>query len=254
MSASYGTSLMLPHRADDPQRLSRIETLATMIRQAHVDIPEIRTSAQAQMLERYSSAVHRYLVGATHDEGLADELFQEFAVRFLRGDFRHFQPERGRFRQYLKSSLSRLVSEYRTRRQPLPTTPLDADLVQRPEAEVEFQGAWRSELFAGAWTRLQEYELSSGQPDFTVLHYRMQHPELRSQQLAAALAPTLGPHVDVNWMRKRLHHARNKFADALLEQVAQSLTEPSQAALAEELAELELLEFCRTALERWRHS
>ena len=39
----------------------------------------------------------------TRDEQLAEELFQEFALRMLRGDFRRAEPLRGRFRDYLKT-------------------------------------------------------------------------------------------------------------------------------------------------------
>jgi hypothetical protein len=46
----------------------------------------------------YHRAVHRYLLGALRDEDAAEELFQEFALRFVRGDFRWADRGRGRFR------------------------------------------------------------------------------------------------------------------------------------------------------------
>jgi len=47
-----------------------------------------------------------------------------------------------------------------------------------------------------------------------------------------------------------LQRAHTKFAELLLDQVAVSLTEPSATQLAEELRALDLLKYCRSALER----
>src|SRR3712207_7176976 len=45
-------------------------------------------------------------------EAAAEELLQEFAVRFLRGDFRRADPQRGRFRDYVKTALIHLVIDH----------------------------------------------------------------------------------------------------------------------------------------------
>ena len=39
--------------------------------------------------------VHRYFLKAVRDPGEAEELDQEFAIRFLRGDFRRSDPDQG---------------------------------------------------------------------------------------------------------------------------------------------------------------
>src|SRR5262249_42324166 len=46
------------------------------------------------------------------DDDAAEELTQEFAVRFLRGDFRQADPSRGRFRDLLKRALRHLAIDY----------------------------------------------------------------------------------------------------------------------------------------------
>jgi DNA-directed RNA polymerase specialized sigma24 family protein len=46
------------------------------------------------------------------DPEVADDLAQEFALRFLRGDFQRADPERGRCRDYLKRALINLVHDY----------------------------------------------------------------------------------------------------------------------------------------------
>jgi hypothetical protein len=44
---------------------------------------------------------------------------------------------------------------------------------------------------------------------------------------------------------------RGKFADLLLEEVSRSLHAGDPDKLAEELIELDLLDYCRSSLERW---
>ena len=45
-----------------------------------------------------------------------------------------------------------------------------------------------------------------------------------------------------------LHRAREQFANLLLDEVEQSLDDPSHDDLEEELIELQLIEYCRDAL------
>ena len=58
---------------------------------------------------RYGGAVHRYLLASLRDVDAADELAQEFALRFLRGDFKNADPGKGRFRDFLKRAVYRLM-------------------------------------------------------------------------------------------------------------------------------------------------
>ena len=53
-----------------------------------------------------------------------------------------------------------------------------------------------------------------------------------------------------NWVRKRLLYAREKFSELLLEELAQSLEDPTPEALEDELTVLGLLGACRAALLR----
>ena len=66
------------------QRLSQIQTLWTLVRHAH-QVPEGSPTAQKELLDRYGGAVERYLLGALRDPDAADEVFQEFAIRLLKG-------------------------------------------------------------------------------------------------------------------------------------------------------------------------
>ena len=61
-----------------------------------------------------------------------------------------------------------------------------------------------------------------------------------------------GKPVTAGWVRKRLYLAREKLGELLLEEIRQSLDTPSEADMVQELIELNLLKYCRSALERRR--
>src|SRR5271170_5133899 len=105
--------------SDLERRLSSITTLWSVVMQAHQGETDESARARRQLLERYLGAVYRYLLGALRDGDAADELFQEFALRFVRGDFKRADPERGRFRDFVKSSLFYLVVNHQKRKRPL---------------------------------------------------------------------------------------------------------------------------------------
>jgi RNA polymerase sigma-70 factor (ECF subfamily) len=86
-------------------RLSRISTRWTLLREAHGDADDERGLAMAALLERYRRAVYGYLVVTLRSHDAAEEVFQDFAVRFLEGGFGRADPGRGRFRNYLKTAI-----------------------------------------------------------------------------------------------------------------------------------------------------
>src|SRR5437870_2922686 len=96
-------------------RLSRISTLWSQIVQAHAGQASGVTAAQQALMQRYAGAVYRYLVAMVRDPDVAEDLAQDFAVRFLRGDFRRADPDRGRFRDFVKMALRHLVADHHRR-------------------------------------------------------------------------------------------------------------------------------------------
>jgi RNA polymerase sigma-70 factor (ECF subfamily) len=232
------------------QRLSRINTLWTMVFQAHAasgDQDEVQ-QAQCILLERYRGAIFRYLLGAVRDAEAAEELAQEFALRFVRGDFRRADPKKGRFRNYLKTSLSRLVTDHHRARQqaPGPLAPSVIGGAPAEDDEPSFAANWRQELLERTWQALAEFN-----PTYhAALHLRIEDPELPSAQMAAQLSEQLGKPISAALVRKSLQRAHDKFADLLLDEVALSLETSSPSEMEQELKELDLLRFCRSALER----
>jgi RNA polymerase sigma-70 factor (ECF subfamily) len=242
-------------RAELDRHLSQMSTAWTNLRRAHDGPEDDAAAARGEILERYGTAIYRYLLGATRDPETADELYQELAVKVLQGDFRHADRSRGRFRDSLKTSLYHLVSRARSRPRAQPLTTDVAEPTGEPEIPADdesFLRIWREELLQRAWTQLKEREARSGQRLYTVLRFRTDYPKLSSQEMAEKLSERLGRSLSAEWVRKWIHRARLVFAELLVDDVARSLTDPSPQSLEEELAELKLLDHCVTAVQNYR--
>ncbi len=232
------------------QQLSRMSTEWTMVVQAHAGEADAANAALAALAQQYLAVVYRYLLGAVRDPDAAAELTQELALRILRGGFRHADPSRGRFRDYLRTALIHLVDDYhrarRARPRPLPHDVPDTPAPTGPELEAEFLPSWRAELLDRTWKAL-----AAAQPTYhAVLLFRVENPDVPSPRMAEELAARLGTPMRPDQVRKALQRAHAKFAELLVEEVAASLGDPSPEELAEEVRELDLLKYCRSAVER----
>jgi len=244
-------------KGDTNDRLSRISTCWDVIFEAHHGRGQAVTAAQRLLLQRYCGAIYRYLLGALHDSHAAEELSQEFALNFIQGNFKRADPQRGRFRDYVKTVLYHLIANYqrRLRRGPVglsPEMPDPADSVTpyTEAADREFLARWREELLGRTWEALAKLEESTGQLVHTVLHFRASKPDMASAQMAELLGARLGRALTAAGVRQTLHRAREKFADLLLEEVARSLETDDLDAVEQELIDLELLPYCQDALAR----
>jgi RNA polymerase sigma-70 factor (ECF subfamily) len=238
---------------DEDARLSRIATRWTMLQEARDGPPEAAAEARKLLLLRYHRAAYRYLLGAVRDPDAAEELAQELALRFLRGDFRRADPERGRFRDYLKTALIHLVDGYYGARRDRPR-PLPADEIVRVATVADLGGdflsSWRTELIDRALEALAQARPTQ----HAALMARLDDPAATSTELADRIAAKLGKPVRADHVRKALQRAHESFAELLLEDVAHSLGPDPGVALEQELRELDLLKYCRQALERRREA
>jgi RNA polymerase sigma-70 factor (ECF subfamily) len=241
-------------RLERNQSLSQLSTEWSLIFQSHTGTPEQVAAAQAELMGRYAGAVHRYLLSALHDPHAASDLSQEFALRFLRGDFHRADPSRGRFRDFVRRALRNLTIDDRRRSRarrvsdafPEPIDPVEEDR----EFDRQFLASWRSELMARAWDALERLEEQTGQPYHAVLRLRVEHPESHSPELAERLSATLGRPITAGGVRMALQRSRDRFVGFLLEEVKGSLNSPTPDELEEELIALDLMEYCRPVLRR----
>jgi RNA polymerase sigma-70 factor (ECF subfamily) len=237
------------------QHLSQIATQWSVLYQAHQGDQTAAARARQLLMQRYCGAVYRYLLRAVREPAVAEDLTQEFALRFVQGRFGHADPSQGRFRNYVKAALFRLVQDHhRSKGKQLRAAPLESDAqVADPHdeaAERDFRESWRQELLSRAWAALDAVQKQSGQPYHTVLRLRADQPELSSNEMAQAVSTRLGRAISSANLRQLLHRGRERFAELLLDEVCQSIEGSTIEQVEEELAELNLLKYCQDVLDK----
>jgi RNA polymerase sigma-70 factor (ECF subfamily) len=237
--------------------LSRISTIWTKVLRAQGEESPRKAQLQAEMIERYSGAIYRYLLKLLATADAADEVFQEFALHWVQGGFRHADPDRGRFRDYLKTSLARMAGRYRQRQQRQPRQLLCDELPEperaafQPELDGQFTSSLRDELLDRTWNRLRALEQQTRKPYFTVLYFRARHLEMTSEQMAQQLAGPLGePSLTAASVRKTLQRARQAYAELLLAETAAMLGSQDPESIEQEVIALGLKAYCWPAIQR----
>jgi RNA polymerase sigma-70 factor (ECF subfamily) len=253
--------------AEYSDNLGEVVTAWTKVFNAAETAGEIAERARGELLLRYHEAVQRYLRRQLNDDHAADQLYSNFALRVLEVDpfLKRADPTRGRFRDYLKAILRRMVIDHfrgtqRERRHRQELTPgADAEPVQpalADEEDEQFTACWRQEVINHAWKALDAVEKQTGRPYATVLRLQEQQPGVRSAQLAEQLSAKLGQPFTAAGVRQLVHRGREAFGDLLVKEVARSLqAAPGQPVergrIEAELIDLKLFfSYCKDAVER----
>ena len=135
--------------------LSRIETHWTAGCPSTWELRRSRGSGgpRAALGVQYGGGVRRYLLASVRDVDAADDLCEEFALRFLRGDFKNANPGRGRFRDFVKRAVYNLMVDYHHLARPGRARSTAAFPSPRPRAtdplrdhDSRFLESWRDEL------------------------------------------------------------------------------------------------------------
>lgn len=221
-------------------------------------------AARNWLLVHYHDAVYRYLCAKLGDTHAAGELFSQFAVRVLEIHpfLKRADPKKGRFRDYLRAVLSRMIIDwYRKASKEPAALPVDAEPAVEVDddlGEAEFRAVWAEELCNHAWRRLEEIEKSEGKPFYSLLLYKAQNPKTRAEELAQYFTQKLGRPIAAENARKIVQRANEMLNDLLVEEVALSLKRDGQDRvdadrIEEEMIDLQLLDKPRrAALERFR--
>lgn len=231
--------------------LGNTETDWTLLQLAHAAVPAEARAVWAQLFSHYQEPVLRALRRLVRDEDVAQELNQEFWLRFVRGDYARATPERGRFRGLLRTVLFNLVADYyrnharRAALRPEVADSLTDVLVQFTRRHVE---GWRRELLDRAFADLAAEGRGSRQVCPRVLAVEADHPAWSSAEKAAALGAELGRAVTAENYRQMLSRTRRRLAELLTDEVRRSLLDPTPELVREELAELGLLRYCADAV------
>lgn len=237
------------------QFVSRFDAQPTrwsMIQKAHGHSMAGGEEARNYLVMRYSAAIRSYVKVMTRNDDQADELTQDVIVRLLQGDFAGADPQRGRFRDLLKTAVRNMVRNRWAKQKTRRTVDLDVaevDPEESSEVDHAWTESWQHQLLELAWARLQAYQDShAGSVAHTALKTRTDFPDDTSEELAARLAERLNKPVKPDQARQLVRRARVRFAEFLLEEIADGLTEPTPDNIQEELGQAGLLELVRSYL------
>lgn len=224
-------------------RLSKIDTQWSIVDKAHRQSEA--SDAFAILFERYTPAIRRYLLASLRDPDAAQEVFQEFALKLVKGSFKNAKPEKGKFRSMIKTALYRLMVDYHRRknrnRNRQTEHPIDhVALAPKPEQDDSFVIQWRQSLLDEAWVRLEFLERQCGRPYFTVLRTRVDSANLTTRQLHEKIKVSRKDIPDLSAFRVFIHRARKRFAMILVELVRESLNQPTDDEIEQELIDLGL--------------
>lgn len=201
-----------------------------------------------QFVMRYAPAIQRYVAAIVPNAHDAEEVAQDFLVRVLDKGFCPDNVVRGRFRDYLRSAVRYVaISHLRKRRQAQLSDEQLASLAgPTTDADRAWTEEWRACVLQRAWQALELYQQQKPDNLFhTVLCQYTDDPGARSTTHAARLSRRLGRPIRADAFRQQLSRARRLFAQLVIDEVRQTLQNPTPDALDMELADLELLSYVR---------
>lgn len=238
---------------EETSRLEAIVTRWSLLGQARDGSEFSSAEARNALALRYVPAVRRYVGAILRDDHDADDVTQDVVVRLLAGDFGGADPNRGRFRDLLKTAVRNMVRNYLNRQKRRRGSGLDPSLLEEEGdasgADDPWTGEWRKQVLDLAWNSLQQEQRRRPQGNaYAVLRLRMDYPDDSSEQLAARLSQQLGREVKPDAFRQQLKRARTLFAELLVAEVSRGLANPSPEAIQEEFASLGLLPLVRDLL------
>ena len=218
--------------------LTDLQTSWTMIRMAHAPGP-VGQAAMAELIGRYHDAILRYLRLKLRDANLADEVFQEFWTKLLAHKLAGADHNKGRFRDYLRTVLHRLIIDhFRGRKlQALPP----GDLLDPDVPDADYDRVWREAVLKRAWLRLETYEASTPNNRYsTVLRLRRDFPKESIEEITAKLSEHVGAVVTPESFRKTLQRARAKFFDLLIQELKDTIHPATDQDIEDEIQALGL--------------
>ena len=243
--------------SDDLSHISRIQTHWSIVLQAGQTRSDLAGAlARAEIVSRYSGAVFRYLkrlIGNTAD---AEDISQDIAVKILDGAFAGADPEKGRFRDYVKAIVINVARTHqckqtkRNAKQHAMDDRTLAELVDKSDTAAIWEDCIREDLIVQGMASLAEFEKQSGMPCATLLEWRISNPLSDSTEMACFIERQTGRTMTAVNARKLLQRSREKLAELLLENVRKTLPPSAQHSdsLQEHLVALGIFEICQSAL------
>lgn len=201
----------------------------------------------AQFVLRYAPAIEGYLMALVRDADKVDEIRQDFLLRVLQKGITPQGDLKGRFRHYLKAAVRNAAITHLRRKSPGQADPeVLAQVPAEPDEsplEKEWLENWRRCMLDRVWEALEMHERqSTDNHAFTVLRVYVDHHVTEdSQQMADRAAVRLKKPMRAETFRKQLSRARRLFVKLLVQEVVQTLENPTPERVQEELSDVRLL-------------
>jgi RNA polymerase sigma factor (sigma-70 family) len=246
---------MTTPQRDESVLASRLDAIATrwsLVQQAHASgTPGNATTARQALVLRYARSIRRYVGGMLRNPEDADELAQEVVVRLMQGDFAGADPNRGRFRDLLKTAVRNMVHNHwaKANRRKTADANLDEVAGSSDPQDAKWDAEWQQNILEHAWAALLQFESQNpNNPAHTLLRLRTEFPQAASEQLAEKLSQKTRTPLRADTCRQMLRRARLRFAEAIVTEIGIGLADPTPSRVAEELAVVGLLEHVKDFL------
>lgn len=219
-------------------RLSQIPTNWTTISSAHTS-GTARQKAMNDLVGQYHDAITRYIHLKVRDRHLADEVLQEFWSKLLTGKLAGADRSKGRFRDYLRTVLHRLIIDHFRGRKMQPLPP--GDLLDASQTDEDFDRVWRDAILARVWSRLETYQATTPKNRYaSVLQLRRDNPKAPIDEIADQLGRETGQPMSPEAFRKNLQRARAKFIELLIQVLKETIHPTNSEDIEAEIYDLGL--------------
>ena len=238
---------------DEDERLSMIQTRWTLIGQAHGEAAS--QQARSDLLIRYYDPITKYVIAILRNNGVhasqiddvAVDFCNRFSMKFLEGAFHRASPQKGRFRNYVKTAIKHEIWKYLKSERNVACSLAD-DIAQMPTPDESMDDDWRGVILEQALGRLQDEF-----PRYhAFLQLRRELSEASSQELSEKYFLETGEEVSKANVRKLIEKARKKLSSFIFADVLNSIEAPSRDKVLAELKALRLTKYCHHLLdEAW---
>lgn len=231
-------------------RLTELETSWTIVTNAHKG-GETGQAAMRVLISRYHDAIENYLQVKLRDRNLAEEVFQEFWQKLLTHKLAGADETKGRFRDYLRTVLHRLIIDHFRGKKVQPLPP--GDLLDPTNPDEEYDRVWRETVLKRVWNRLETYEAHTPKNRYhAVLRLRVDNPDDSIDELVERMARTSPTTMTSEGFRKTLQRARAKYLELLIQELRDTISPATKEDVEAEIYDLGLGAFYRkyiTSLE-----
>ncbi len=222
-----------------PRRMSFETTDWSLIQHARADDSSEARLAMSRLFETYWPPVYGFIRRAGHSPADAEDLAQAYFARFYEKRYAtDFRPEAGRFRTFLRASLSHFLANDWDRERALKrggaNTPLSLDSATAEERHrlepahdenpaALFEREWAAALLSSCLNRLRQEEDRGGRP----ARFDALKPFLVGEGPSgyAEVARELG--LAEGAVRVAVHRLRKRFGEVLREEIVRTVGDPA---------------------------